>query len=184
MKNMLILNGSPRKNGYTRELISVFEDTKLNKFNLDIINCNDMNVNYCIDCRVCKSKYRCVIDDDMQLIYNKIEEADIVVFATPVYFYSVTAQLKTIIDRLQVYFFRHIDGKNVGMKKKEGILISVGGAKEYPNQFQCVETMIRGGMKNFNCELEHSYFISGSDDIDKNEMEELKLDICNYINNI
>lgn len=184
MKNMLIINGSPRENGYTKELISVFERNKSDKLNIDIVNCKDVNVNYCIDCRNCKSLYKCTIDDDMQVIYDKIEKADIVIFATPVYFYSVTAQLKTIIDRLQVYFFRHIDGKNSDMKKKEGVLISVGGAKEYINQFLGVETMIRGAMKNINCELKHNYFISGSDNIDKNEMEKLKLNISNYINTI
>lgn len=184
MKNLIIFNGSPRKNGYTKELISAFEQNESNSLNIEIINCNDVNVNYCTDCRACKSSYKCAIDDEMQLIYDKIEKADIVIFATPVYFYSVTAQLKTIIDRLQVYFFRHIDGKNISMKKKEGILISVGGAKEYQNQFLGVETMISGAMKNINCELKHNFFISGSDNIDKKEMEKLKLNIREYINTI
>lgn len=181
MKNLLILNGSPRRDGYTAELISAFSDDKKDKLNIEIINCNEIDVNYCTDCRACKSNYKCSINDDMQLIYKKIEIADIIVFATPVYFYSVSAQLKTVIDRLQVYFFRHIDGKNLDIKKKEGILISVGGAREYKDQFLSVETITRGAMKNINCELQQSFFISGSDNINRGEIERLKICINKYI---
>ncbi len=180
MKKVLILNGSPRKNGYTSLLIDTFIENLNDEYSFEIIDCNSLNVNFCVDCRYCATNFKCVINDEMQEIYTKLENADILVFATPVYFYSVTAQIKTLIDRLQVYFYRHINGKNSEIKNKVGVLISVGGAKEYPNQFVGVETMTKGAMKDLNCTLEKSFFLSKTDDVDHDTLEALKLTIVNY----
>ncbi len=185
MKNVLILNGSPRKNGYTSELIKLLKSNLNEKINLDIFECHGANVQFCIDCRHCEKNYSCIIDDEMQVLYKKIEEADVLIFATPVYFYSVSAQIKTVIDRLQVYFFKHIKKQNQLMKEKEGYILTVGGAKSYNNQFNGVKTVISGTMKNLNCELKGIYAISSTDNINTTEFQLLKsslLELCEHIN--
>ncbi len=180
MKKILILNGSPRPNGFTKSLINTFTENINTEYLFEIIDCNKLDVNYCVDCRYCEKNFTCTINDGMQEIYTKLENADVIVFATPVYFYSMSAQIKTLIDRLQVYYYRHINGKNSELKNKIGILFAVGGAKEYPNQFLGVETIAKGAMKDLNCSLEKSFFLSKTDNLDISVFEELKLSIVNY----
>ncbi len=186
MKNVLILNGSPRKKGYTNELIDVIKNNLNEKINVEIFQCHGANVKYCVDCRHCEKNFSCIIDDEMQVLYKKIEEADVLIFATPVYFYTVSAQIKTVIDRLQVYFFRHIKKINDNMKAKEGYIVSVGGAKTYTNQFAGVQTVIKGTMTNLNCELKNCYTLSATDNVHNDELQNLKkdlVDLCEHINN-
>ncbi len=185
MKNVLILNGSPRKNGYTSELIRVVQENLNEKINVDVFECQGADVQYCIDCRHCEHSYSCIIDDDMQQLYKKIEEADILVFATPVYFYTVSAQLKTVIDRLQVYFFKNVKKQNQLMKAKDGYILAVGGAKLYEGQFDGVKTVVKGAMGNLNCELKQMYLLSSTDNVNKSELEMQKnslKDLCEQIN--
>ena len=56
-------------------------------------------INYCLGCGVCNTKHVCVQKDDMKALLDKMVEADVIVLATPVYFYTMDAQLKTFIDR-------------------------------------------------------------------------------------
>ncbi len=182
MKNILILNGSPRSNGYTKKLIDFFIGKC--EANVDIIDCHKLNIQYCIDCRHCEKNFKCSIDDEMQIVYKKLEDADVIVFATPIYFYSVTSQLKKVIDRLQVYFFRHINRKNTDIKSKKGVLIAVGGAKKYETQFLSAEVIAKGAMTNLNCALEKSFFLSGTDNVNVADLNELKLEIEKYVSSI
>ncbi len=185
MKNVLILNGSPRKNGYTSDLIETIKSNLNEKINVEVFECHVANIKYCTDCRHCEKNYSCIIDDEMQVLYKKIEKADVLIFATPVYFYNVSAQLKTVIDRLQVYFFKKINNKNESMKLKEGYILSVGGAKVYNGQFEGVKTVLKGTMGNLNCELKGIFSISSTDNINQEELNNLKNDLfelCNHIN--
>ncbi len=185
MKKVLIINGSPRKKGYTSELIDTIRCNLNEKINVDIFECHVAKVQFCMDCRHCEKNYSCIIDDEMQVLYKKIEEADVLIFATPVYFYTVSAQLKTVIDRLQVYFFRHIKNQNKSMKAKAGYILTVGGAKPYPSQFNGVRTVLKGTMGNLNCELKDVFSLSATDDVNIAELEELKysiFELCKQIN--
>ncbi len=186
MKKVLVLNGSPRKNGYTIELIETIKNNLNEKINVDVFECHSADVKFCTDCRHCEKNYSCIIDDEMQLLYKKIEDADVLIFATPVYFYTVSAQIKTVIDRLQVYFFKHISNQNDLMKQKEGYILTVGGAKSYNNQFNGVETVIKGTMNNLKCELKGVFTLSATDNVDISELELLKqsiVELCDEINN-
>ena len=59
----------------------------------------DKNINYCLGCGACQKSGSCVQKDDMKEIMDKMVDADVIVMATPVYFYSMSAQMKTLIDR-------------------------------------------------------------------------------------
>ncbi len=126
-KKILILNGSPRKNGNTKALIESFtEGAKEAGHIVTIFNIHEMDIKHCTGCMaVCvdfKRKH-CVQKDDMEKIYPVFEEADIIVFASPLYFWNFTAQLKMVIDRLQSPCL-------AGIGPKAAMLLSVAGDNE------------------------------------------------------
>ncbi|NPD88893.1 MAG: flavodoxin family protein [Asgard group archaeon] len=103
MKKVLILNGSPRKKGNTAVLVE-----KLSKIleesnnDVEIFKLNDLNIKPCQGCFWCYKDFplKCVQDDVMNTLYPTILETDIFVFASPVYWYNYSGQLKLFIDRL------------------------------------------------------------------------------------
>ena len=99
--NILILSGSPRKGGNTDLLVEAFVKGASQKHNVEVVSVHDYKVNPCMGCNACfKSESNtCVQKDDMALIYEKAAVADMLVIASPVYFYGLSAQLKSIIDR-------------------------------------------------------------------------------------
>ena len=99
--NILILSGSPRKGGNTDLLVEAFVKGASQKHHVEIVSVHDYKVNPCMGCNACfKSKDNtCVQKDDMQTIYYKMAHADMLVIASPVYFYGLSAQLKAVIDR-------------------------------------------------------------------------------------
>lgn len=99
-KKVLILSGSPRKGGNSDLLCDEFMRGAMESGNeVEKIRVAEMNVGYCRACYTCKETGECVIKDDMADILQKIIDADVIVLASPVYFYSVDAQLKALIDR-------------------------------------------------------------------------------------
>ena len=100
MKNILVISASPRKNGNSDMLCDYFvEGAQQQKHNIEKVRLQEKNINYCLGCRVCATTKECIQKDDMSEIINQMLLADIIVLATPVYFFSMSAQLKTMIDR-------------------------------------------------------------------------------------
>ncbi|MGN0615008.1 flavodoxin family protein [Ruminococcus flavefaciens] len=102
MSNIVIFVGSVRKNGNTARLAQSFAEGAAKNNNVEIVSVADYNVNPCIGCNSCFTREgnQCFQNDDMVQIYEKLRNADIVVIASPVYFYGISAQLKAIVDRL------------------------------------------------------------------------------------
>lgn len=99
-KKILILSGSPRKNGNSDYLCDrFFEGAVEAGHDVEKIFINDKKIAYCRACYACQKLGKCIIKDDMEEILNKIIDADVLVFASPVYFYSINAQIKTVLDR-------------------------------------------------------------------------------------
>ena len=102
-KSIVILNGAARKNGSTAKLIRAFSDGArsaghtVQEFYLD-----GMNIHSCKGClRASRnSKSPCPQKDDMEQIYSAFADCDVVVFASPIYFWTITGPLKTVADRL------------------------------------------------------------------------------------
>jgi len=120
--------GSPRKKGNTAALLdSVLKGIR---DSTDVENeyffLHDMKIAPCNGCDACKrgDSSGCVIKDDMELIYAALRKADIIILATPIYWWSVTAQMKLMIDRIYGMDFK------CG-KKKVALLMTYGG--ELPN---------------------------------------------------
>lgn len=98
-KNILILSGSPRKRGNSDILCDEFMRGALEAgHQVEKIRVAEKNIGYCRGCYACR-KGSCAIQDDMADILQKMIDADVIVLASPVYFYSIDAQLKALIDR-------------------------------------------------------------------------------------
>ena len=101
MKKVLILSGSPRKGGNSDLLCDEFARGAIDAGNkVEKIRVAEKKIGYCSACYYCvTSGGVCAKKDDMAEILQKMIDADVIVLASPVYFYSIDAQLKTLIDR-------------------------------------------------------------------------------------
>ena len=121
----VILFGSPRKAGNTRQLVNVFSETmKKNGHDIRLLNLNDMNVRPCQGCLMCAKEGKCRINDDMKDIRRYMLESDLVVYATPTYWWGPSAQLKLVIDRSISFLDENLDSRIKG--KKAVTLITCG----------------------------------------------------------
>lgn len=99
-RKVLILSGSPRKEGNSDLLCDEFAKGAEEVGNeVEKIRVAEKNIGYCRACYACKNTGKCVIADDMAEVLQKMIDADVIVLASPVYFYSIDAQLKALIDR-------------------------------------------------------------------------------------
>lgn len=100
-KYVLILSGSPRKGGNSDLLCDRFlAGAQEAGHQVEKIRLAEKNINYCTGCGVClDKKMRCSQKDDMAEVLEKMVAADVIVMATPVYFYTMNGQMKTLIDR-------------------------------------------------------------------------------------
>lgn len=99
-KKVLILSGSPRKDGNSDLLCSEFMRGALEaRHEVEKIRVQEKKIACCTACYACRDTGICAIKDDMAEIMQKMIDCDVMVLASPVYFYSVDAQLKAVIDR-------------------------------------------------------------------------------------
>ena len=104
-KKVLILSSSPRKGGNSETLAAAFANGALEAGNLvETVHLREKNYGFCRGCLACQKLGHCVIRDDAVEVTAKMHDADVLVFATPVYYYSVSGQLKTMLDRANPLF--------------------------------------------------------------------------------
>lgn len=114
MKKVLILSSSPRKNGNSQKLCEAFQKGAEKSGHLvTLLRLAEKKIGYCQACDACmKNNGICILKDDMAEILRSFQEADVLVLATPVYFYGICAQLKTFIDRTYP-IWQHLGEKEV-----------------------------------------------------------------------
>lgn len=124
-KNILVLVGSPRKGGNTDFLADAFMEGALeNGHTVEKITLQNHAINGCLGCDHCARNHGvCIQKDDMQHIYDKISWADVVVLATPLYFFGFSAQIKAVIDR----FYALPSGD---LPRKQAILLAAYGSQD------------------------------------------------------
>ena len=125
--------GSPRKKGNTAFLLSTFMQA-LEKLGAQtrIIDVAQKNIIPCKEYVVCEKKGYCPIDDDLKNeIYQLIRQAEVVVLASPIFFYNMTAQLKAVVDRCQTFWARKYKLKlaDPAKRTKRGFFLSVGATR-------------------------------------------------------
>ena len=119
---ILAVSGSPRKMGNTSLLIDealtivAEEGVETEKIEL-----SDYDYGDCTGCEGCQESLKCVIPDDMQLLYPKILESDALILGSPTYFYNMTAKMKAFIDRLYCYEIFDSQQRNVWIPLNECI---------------------------------------------------------------
>lgn len=133
MKVLGIL-GSPRKGGNTELLLEeTLKGAEAEGAEVERLRLTDYNIIPCKECLACFKDGNCIILDDMAKIYPKLLEADIIVLASPIFFYGVTAWAKGLIDRCQALWARKYQLKDPSFgkegRKRKGFFISVGGTK-------------------------------------------------------
>lgn len=104
-KNVLIISASLRSRSNSEALARSFmEGAEAAGHKVELVTLKDKELAFCKGCMACQKLGRCVIDDDANPIAHKMEQADVSVFATPVYYYSMAGQLKTLLDRCNYLF--------------------------------------------------------------------------------
>ena len=101
-KNILILSASLRAGSNSEALANAFADgARAAGHTVEVISLRGKNIAFCL---ACQTLGRCVIDDDAVAITEKMQHADVIVFATPIYYYEMSGQLKTLLDRANALF--------------------------------------------------------------------------------
>lgn len=100
-KNVLIISSSPRRGSNSEALCRAFaEGAECAGHHVELISLREKNISFCRGCLACVQTQRCVIADDAREIADKMLRADVLVFATPIYYYEMSGQLKTLLDRM------------------------------------------------------------------------------------
>ena len=136
--------GSPRTGGNSEILLDkALEGASSVGLDTEKIVLNELKFSPCQECAGCAKTGRCVINDDMQIIYKKLDEAEAIILATPVFFGSLPAQVKAMVDRCQcLWVAKYVLKKDTGLKAKKGHLILVG-ATDRDSFFKNAESIVK-----------------------------------------
>ncbi len=170
MKIVTIM-GSPKKNGKTAKALKMFEETMLSQGReIERVNIIDYKINGCLGCYACMSKTEepgCIQKDDAHSVFEKILSADAVIYASPLYSFDLTAQIKPLVDR-------HICLSNTSLLngKRMALLITCAGQVE--NNADLVQEFFRRGFDGahggmYHTDLVGEYVIPFSDAPDFSE---------------
>ena len=126
--------GSPRKGGNTDTLVDeILRGARSKKAEIEKIYLDDLKIRPCNACGLCLANGKCVVEDDFQLIFQKIKEANGIILGSPIYCSTVTAQTKALIDRVdfsQVIIKTTQDEHKLFFsrlqKGKKGVIVCVG----------------------------------------------------------
>ena len=135
MKKILIITASLRKGSNSSELAAEFaRGAKENGNEIEIISLKNKEIKFCKGCFSCQGTEQCVIKDDAAEIVKKMKQADALVFATPIYYYEMSGQMKTMLDRANPlydvdYMFRDVyllctatdDNEQTWQRSKNGL---------------------------------------------------------------
>ena len=175
---VLIINASPRKNKncfFISDIIS----SKLKERNIisKIFNVYDMNIEYCNACGFCEKTGYCKIKDEMTPMYEIFNKSKGTIVVSPVYFDSVTAKLKTLVDRTQAFYASKYILKKPSIdrsKKRIGMYIAVGGANPYDSQFKGGQIVMDFFFKSINTKLMYNLYLNNTDDLESRENTEFR----------
>ena len=175
---VLIINASPRKNKncfFISDIIS----SKLKERNIisKIFNVYDMNIEYCNACGFCEKTGYCKIKDEMTPMYEIFNKSKGTIVVSPVYFDSVTAKLKTLVDRTQAFYASKYILKKPSIdrsKKRIGMYIAVGGANPYDTQFKGGQIVMDFFFKSINTKLMYNLYLNNTDNLASRENTEFR----------
>ena len=158
-KKILILSSSPRKGGNSETLAAAFAKGAQEAGNrVETVYLREKQVGFCKGCFACQKLGHCVIQDDAVEIAAKMHDADVLVFATPVYYYCVSGQLKTMLDRANPLF-------DTDYAFTKAYLLATAAENE-PETFAGTEKAVQGWVDCFpRCALAGTVFAGGVNDV-------------------
>lgn len=153
MKVLAIL-GSPRRGGNSEILLDkALAGAKSYGFESEKLVLNELRFSPCQECGGCAQSGSCVIQDDMQIVYRKLAEAQSLILASPIFFGSLPAQVKAMIDRYQcLWQAKYVLGKKETSPAKKGGLILVSAANK-DKFFQNAESIVKNFFAVLNIEV-------------------------------
>ena len=100
--NILVLNGSPRADGHTAQMVKAFCESVKTEHQVTVFDVARMNIHGCMACEYCHKEEKgvCLQKDDMQKIYPVLKEAEMLVIASPIYYYSYSGQMQCALNRI------------------------------------------------------------------------------------
>ena len=173
--NALILNGSPRKNGNTSHALRAIEEGLKRNHTVESLNVYDFTFRPCRNCDACKRNGgNCIQNDDTIKIINKVTDADLIIFGSPVYWWGISAQLKDVVDK----FYSRDDASAPTLRTKKKIGIVACGADSLTNpeyklisdQFHCIAEFL-----GWEVVLDESICAAAADDLAKDTARLAKL---------
>jgi multimeric flavodoxin WrbA len=159
---VLGINGSPRIEGNTDILVDkVLEGAEIKGARTEKIILAALKFSPCQECKDIKDDGSCIIEDDMQSLYEKIKEADALILASPIFFGSLSAQTKMMIDRFQcLWRAKYIFKKEVFNKKKRGYFICVE-ASWRGDFFDNAKSIVKNFFATINTNYKEELFCPG-----------------------
>ena len=178
-KKVLIISSSPRKGGNSETLAAAFAKGAREAGNqVETVYLRERQVGFCKGCIACLNLGHCVIQDDAVEIAAKMHDANVLVFATPVYYYCVSGQLKTMLDRANPLFgtdyvftkaYLLATAAEAEPVTVEGTVKAVQGWVDCFPRCQLVETVFAGGVNDIGdivghpaLERAYDYFLLGT----------------------
>ena len=165
MIRILGISASPRRGGNTEVLLdAALSGAAGAGARVEKIVLNELCLKPCQECDACRKMLGCIIKDDMHYIYKKVSESDGLIVASPVYFGSLSAQAKIMVDRFQPYWVRkYVAKKPVSRKKdRKGLFLCVGAADK-KTFFNNAKTIIKIFLIVLNIEYFGDLFCGGVD---------------------
>ena len=161
---ILGISGSPRIGGNTDILLDkLLEGAKSKGAKVEKIILNKLKFSGCQECDNIKDDGTCIVKDDMQDIYNKIKGTDVLILASPIFFGSLTAQTKMMIDRFQcLWRTKYILKKDIGFKNIRGVFLSVEGSyrKDF---FDNAKSIVKNFFAVINVKYKNELFCNNID---------------------
>ena len=167
MVKVLGIMGSPRYGGNSDILLdAALKGAKEGGAEVEKIRTCDLKISPCLECHSCDKTGECVQQDDMQLLYSKLIEADRLYLASPIFFMGISAQTKAMIDRCQCIWVRKYKLKQTigkGRDFRKGFFMSVGGSKN-PEKFIGAVKTVKAFFATLDFTYEKELLIAGVDE--------------------
>lgn len=167
MINVLAIYGSHRRGQNSDMLVDkILEGIGSNDTSIEKVYASSPGIKKCTACEACYKLGHCIIKDEMQLVYQAIDKADIIISSSPIYFYTVTSDMKKLIDRCQaVWAGKYMaNGSMISKKHRIGCIVCTAGEPEDRSYFDCAVKVLELFYKCINTELTGNLLVSNVDE--------------------
>ncbi len=147
------LSGSPRKSGTSEKVLTILLRQLADLgYEVSFLRAADLTVSPCTECEYCYTQGKCCIYDAMMQIYKHLEDSDIVIFSTPIFFSGPSAQMKAVIDRLQaIWALKEKLGRK--FRKERGKFVAViTGARNSEIDLRNTVSILKAASNTIDCD--------------------------------